>query len=199
MFNGGGGMNRDIEKIDKPTLRQALKGTESEKNLQKALIGEALAHSRYQFYAKCAKSAGYEQIAAIFLETAGNEQAHAEIWFQLLEGGELTAEEALNSAAYFEHGEWTDMYPSFAEVAQSEGFEELAQEFLNVAAIERGHEQRFRELLKNVDTDHVFEKEQPVIWVCRHCGHRVYAKEAPDHCPVCGHPRGYFELLCHKY
>ena len=192
-------MNRGSEKIDKPTLRQALKGTESEKNLQKALIGEALAHSRYQFYAKCAKAAGYEQIAAILLETAGNEQAHAEIWFKLLEGGPVTTPEALSSAAFFERGEWTDMYPAFAEVAKQEGFTELAEEFLGIAAIERGHEQRFKELLKNVKTDHVFEKEQPVIWTCRHCGHRVYAMKAPDHCPICVHPEGYFELLCHNY
>ncbi len=173
-------------------------GTKTEKNLWEAFAGESQARNKYTYFASVAKKAGYEQIAALFLATADNEKEHAKLWFKAL--GELgdTAEN-LTAAAEGENYEWTDMYESFAKDAEEEGFNELAAQFRGVAAIEKAHEERYRALLNNVETKTVFEKSEVQIWECRNCGHIVVGMNAPEKCPVCNHPRGYFEIKKSNY
>ena len=176
------------------------KGTKTEENLKKAFAGESQARNKYDYFASKAKKEGYEQIAAIFAETALNEKEHAKMWFKELEGGEIkdTATN-LEAAADGENYEWTDMYNDFAKTAREEGFEELAKKFEGVAAIEKSHEERYRKLLKNVDDKKVFSKDGDAIWVCRNCGHIVIGKQAPEVCPVCAHPQAYFEVKAENY
>ena len=176
------------------------KGTKTEKNLEKAFQGESEARNKYTFYASKAKKDGYEQIAAIFTETADNEKEHAKMWYKELHGGEVedTATN-LEAAAEGENYEWADMYKGFAETAREEGFEDLAVKFEQVAAIEKSHEERYRKLLDNVRDGKVFSRDGDKIWVCRNCGHVVIGKEAPEVCPVCNHPQSYFEIKASNY
>ena len=177
-----------------------LKGSRTEANLMAAFAGESQARNKYTYYASKAKKEGYEQIAAIFEETANNEKEHAKLWFKELHGGEVpTTAENLLDAAEGENYEWTDMYAEFAKVAHEEGFERIAFLFEGVAAIEKEHEERYRKLLKNVEEKLVFSKEGEAIWICRNCGHIVVGKEAPKVCPVCAHPQAYFELRKQNY
>ena len=168
-------------------------GTKTEKNLWEAFAGESQARNKYTYFASAAKKEGYEQIAALFLKTAENEKEHAKLWFKEL--GELgkTAEN-LGHAADGENFEWTDMYERMAREAEEEGFPELAAKFRGVAAIEKAHEERYRALLKNVETAQVFEKSEVKVWECRNCGHIVVGTKAPEVCPVCNHPQAYFEV-----
>ena len=172
---------------------KSLKGTRTEQNLRAAFAGESQARNKYTYFASVAKKEGYEQIAEIFTKTAENEKEHAKLWFKEL--GELgnTAQNLL-AAAEGENYEWTDMYDTFAKVAEEEGFVELAYKFRAVAAIEKTHEERYRALLNNVETKAVFEKSEVKVWECRNCGHIVVGTKAPELCPVCAHPRAYFEL-----
>ena len=177
-----------------------LKGTKTEANLQTAFAGESQARNKYTYYASKAKKDGYVQIGKIFEETANNEKEHAKIWFKLLHGGEMPDTPAnLLDAAEGENYEWTDMYAEFARVADEEGFTELAEKFRGVAAIEKSHEERYRALLKNVETNAVFEKSSVKVWECRNCGHIVVGTKAPDICPVCSHPQSYFEVRNENY
>ena len=168
-------------------------GTQTEKNLEAAFAGESQARNKYTYFASKAKKEGYEQIAALFLETADNEKEHAKLWFKELNGIGTTAEN-LGAAAAGENYEWTDMYEGFAKTAEEEGFTELAARFRGVAAIEKRHEERYRALLKNVETAQVFEKSEVKVWECRNCGHIVVGTKAPEVCPVCAHPKAYFEV-----
>ena len=168
-------------------------GTQTEKNLEAAFAGESQARNKYTYFASVAKKEGYEQIAALFLKTADNEKEHAKMWFKELSGIGNTAQN-LEAAADGENYEWADMYESFAKTAEEEGFEELAAKFRMVAAIEKSHEERYRALLKNVETAQVFEKSEVKVWECRNCGHIVVGTKAPDICPVCAHPQAYFEV-----
>ena len=170
-----------------------LKGTKTEKNLLAAFAGESQARNKYTYYASKAKKEGYEQIAAIFEETAANEKEHAKMWFKELNGIGDTAEN-LGAAADGENYEWTDMYEGFAKTAEEEGFPELAQKFRMVGAIEKHHEERYRALLKNVEMAEVFAKSEVKVWECRNCGHIVVGTKAPEICPVCAHPQSYFEI-----
>ena len=168
-------------------------GTQTEKNLEAAFAGESQARNKYTYFASKAKKEGFEQIAALFLETADNEKEHAKLWFKELGGiGDTAAN--LADAAAGENYEWTDMYDGFAKTAEAEGFLELAEKFRGVAAIEKRHEERYRALLKNVETAEVFARSEIKVWECRNCGHIVVGKEAPEICPVCAHPKAYFEL-----
>ena len=177
-----------------------LKGSKTEANLMAAFAGEAQARNKYTYYASKARKEGYEQIAAIFEETANNEKEHAKMWFKELHGGDIpTTAENLLDAAEGENYEWTDMYAEFAKVAREEGFERIAFLFEGVAAIEKEHEERYRKLLKNVEDKLVFSKEGEAIWICRNCGHVVIGKEAPKVCPVCAHPQSFFELKKENY
>jgi rubrerythrin len=176
-----------------------LKGTQTEKNLQTAFAGESQARNKYTYYASQAKKEGYEQIAAIFLETADNEKEHAKMWYKLLNGGVGTTAENLKAAADGENFEWTDMYDGFAKTAREEGFEYIAKLFEGVAAIEKHHEERYRKLLKNIEDKVVFSSDGDAIWQCRNCGHIVVGKTAPEVCPVCDHPQAHFELLATNY
>ncbi len=177
-----------------------LKGSKTEKNLQAAFAGESQARNKYTYFASKAKKEGYEQIAALFLETAENEKEHAKLWFKYLEGGEIkSTEENLKAAAEGENYEWTDMYAEFAKVAEEEGFKEIAAKFRMVGEIEKHHEERYLALLKNVKEGKVFISEDVVIWKCRNCGHIVVGKKAPAVCPVCDHPQSYFELEVKAY
>lgn len=177
-----------------------LKGTKTEANLLAAFAGECQAHTKYEYYASKAKKEGYEQIAEIFLETSKNEKEHAKLWFKYLHDGEVpTTEINLKDAAGGENYEWTDMYAGFAEVARKEGFEEIALRFEMVGAIEKAHEERYLKLLENVKGGKVFISEDVVVWKCRNCGHLVIGKYAPEVCPVCNHPRSYFELRATNY
>lgn len=176
-----------------------LKGSQTEKNLQTAFAGESQARNKYTYYASKARKDGYEQIAAIFEETAGNEKEHAELWFKLLHGGIGTTAENLKDAAAGENYEWTDMYAGFAKTAKEEGFDSIAKLFEGVAAIEKLHEERYLKLLKNVEDKLVFSKDGDAIWQCRNCGHVVVGKSAPSVCPVCAHPQSYFELRKENY
>ena len=170
-----------------------LKGSKTEKNLQTAFAGESQARNKYTYFASVAKKEGYEQIAALFLETADNEKEHAKMWFKAL--GELgNTAENLKAAADGENYEWTDMYAEFAKTAREEGFEAIAKQFEGVAAIEKHHEERYRMLLKNVEDKVVFSSEGDAIWQCRNCGHIVVGKQAPQVCPVCAHPQAYFQI-----
>ena len=175
-----------------------LKGTETEKNLWTAFAGESQARNKYTYFASKAKKEGYEQIAAIFEETANNEKEHAKMWFKLLDGIGSTPEN-LKAAAEGENYESTDMYDGFAKTARKEGFEAIAKLFEGVAAIEKHHEERYRKLLKNVEDKVVFSKDGDAIWQCRNCGHIVVGKEAPAVCPVCAHPQAYFEVAKENY
>ncbi len=173
-------------------------GTQTEKNLEAAFAGESQARNKYTYFASVAKKAGYEQIAALFLKTADNEKEHAKMWFKELNGlGDTAAN--LKSAAEGENYEWTDMYAGFADTAEKEGFTELAEKFRMVAEIEKHHEERYRALLNNVETAQVFEKSEVKIWECRNCGHLVVGTKAPEVCPVCNHPKAYFEVNCKNY
>ena len=179
---------------------EKLKGTKTEENLKKAFAGESQARNKYTYYASKAKKDGYEQIAAIFEETAGNEKEHAKLWFKHLHNGEVpTTVDNLKDAADGENYEWTDMYETFAKEAEEEGFEELAIKFRQVGEIEKHHEERYRKLLKNIDDQVVFSKDDEKIWICRNCGHIVIGKYAPEVCPVCNHPQSYFEVKAENY
>ena len=168
-------------------------GTQTEKNLEAAFAGESQARNKYTYFASKAKNEGYEQIAALFLETADNEKEHAKLWFKELNGIGNTAEN-LAAAAAGENYEWTDMYEGFARTADEEGFPELAAKFRAVAAIVKRHEERYRALLHNVETAEVFKRSEVKVWECRNCGHIVVGTEAPKVCPVCAHPQSYFEI-----
>ena len=177
-----------------------LKGSKTEQNLMTAFAGESQARNKYTYFASKAKKEGYEQIAAIFQETADNEKEHAKMWFKLLNGGEIgTTAENLNAAADGENYEWTDMYAEFAKIAKEEGFDRLAYLFEAVGAIEKEHEERYRKLLNNVNNELVFSKDGDRIWQCRNCGHIVVGKKAPNVCPVCNHPQSYFEIKKENY
>jgi len=169
-------------------------GTQTEKNLETAFAGESMARNKYTYFASRAKKDGFEQIAAIFQETADNEKEHAKLWFKELHNGMPDTPANLKAAADGENYEWTDMYAGFAEVADKEGFHELAEKFRGVAAIEKRHEERYRALLKNIELDEVFKKSEVKIWQCRNCGHIVIGVAAPEECPVCAHPQAYFEI-----
>lgn len=173
-------------------------GTQTEKNLEAAFSGESQARTKYTFYASVAKKEGYEQIAALFLKTADNEKEHAELWAKELEKIGKTAEN-LVAAADGENYEWTDMYAGFAKTAEEEGFRELAAKFRLVANIEKQHEERYRALLRNVETAQVFEKSEVKVWECRNCGHVCVGTKAPEVCPVCAYPQGFFEVKAENY
>ena len=173
-------------------------GTKTEQNLLAAFAGESQARNKYTYFASVAKKEGYEQIAAIFEQTANNEKEHAKLWFKALELLGNTSQNLL-AAAEGENYEWTDMYKSFAEDAEAEGFTELAAQFRMVAEIEKTHEERYRALLNNVEMQKVFEKAEEAIWECRNCGHLVMGKKAPQLCPVCKHPQSYFEIRKENY
>ena len=175
-----------------------LKGTKTEKNLMEAFAGESQARNKYTYFASVAKKEGYEQIAAIFLETAENEKEHAKLWFKAL-GGLGTTKENLLAAAEGENYEWTEMYEEFAKTAEEEGFIALAKQFRGVAAIEKEHEERYRKLLENVETAQVFAKAGVQVWICRNCGHIYIGESAPKACPVCAHPQSYFEVRATNY
>ena len=175
-----------------------LKGSKTEKNLMAAFAGESQARNKYTYFASVEKKEGYEQIAAIFEATANNEKEHAKMWFKEL--GELgTTAQNLLAAAEGENYEWTDMYDTFAKEAEEEGFKKIAAKFRMVAAIEKTHEERYRKLLSNVEMQQVFEKAEETIWECRNCGHLVMGKKAPEVCPVCVHPKSFFEVRKENY
>lgn len=173
-------------------------GTQTEKNLEAAFAGESQARNKYTYFASVAKKQGFEQIANLFLKTADNEKEHAKMWFKELNGIGDTAENLL-AAAEGENYEWTDMYEDFAKTVEEEGFTELAHKFRLVAAIEKHHEERYRALLRNVETAEVFKRSEIKVWECRNCGHIVVGKEAPEVCPVCNHPQSYFEIHAENY
>ena len=177
-----------------------LKGTKTEKNLQEAFAGESQARNKYTYFASKARKDGYEQIADIFEETARNEKEHAKLWFKYLEGGDIkdTASN-LEAAAAGENFEWTDMYDRMAKEAEEEGFKEIAAKFRMVAAIEKAHEERYRKLLNNVESETVFSKDGDCVWQCANCGHIVIGKKAPKMCPVCNHPQSFFEIKAENY
>ncbi len=177
-----------------------LKGTQTEANLMTAFAGESQARNKYTYYASKAKKEGYEQVAAIFEETAGNEKEHAKMWFKFLCGGEVPDTVTnLTDAANGENHEWTQMYADFAKVAEEEGFTDIANKFRLVGAIEKEHEERYRKLLGNIQGETVFKKEESVVWVCRNCGHVHVGKSAPKVCPTCNHPQSYFEVKSMNY
>ena len=179
---------------------EKLKGTKTEENLKAAFAGESQARNKYTYFASKAKKDGYEQIAAIFEETANNEKEHAKIWYKLLHDGEVpTTVENLKDAADGENYEWTDMYEDFAKTAEKEGFSALAAKFRMVGQIEKHHEERYLALLNNVETKKVFEKSEVKIWKCRNCGHIIVGTKAPESCPVCEHPQSYFEVNSENY
>lgn len=190
---------------------KSLKGTKTEKNLLSAFAGESQARNRYTYWASQAKKEGYEQISAIFLDTAENEKEHAKVEFKFLEGGEVeiaagfpagvigTTAENLKAAAEGENYEYTKMYPEFAKVAREEGFNEISAVFEAIAVAEKGHEARYLALLKNIQEGKVFKRNNPVKWRCRNCGYILEGKEPPEKCPACAHPKAYYELLCENY
>lgn len=192
-------------------MKKSVKGTKTEKNLLASFAGESQARNRYTYFASVAKKVGYEQIAAIFLETAENEKEHAKRFFKLLGGGgvEITASYPagvigdtpanLEEAATGENLEWTKLYKEAEEIAREEGFEEIAVQFKEIAEVEEEHEKRYRKLLKNIKDQMVFKKAKVVMWKCRNCGYVHEGKEAPEECPACAHPRAYYELLCENY
>ena len=179
-------------------MENKYKGTKTEQNLRTAFAGESQARNKYTYFASVAKKEGYEQISELFLKTAENEKEHAKMWFKEL--GELgSTVENLSAAADGENYEWTDMYDEFARVAEEEGFMDLAKKFRGVADIEKRHEERYRALLNNIETKQVFEKSEVKVWECRNCGHIVVGTQAPEVCPVCNHPRAYFEVSANNY
>ena len=177
-----------------------LKGSKTEQNLMAAFAGESQARNKYTYFASKAKKEGYEQIAAIFEETANNEKEHAKMWFKELHGGEVPSTlENLLAAAEGENYEWTDMYAEFAKTAEDEGFTRIAYLFNEVAKIEKEHEERYRKLRENIENGVVFEKKEQTMWICRNCGHVHYGEKAPKVCPVCAHPQSYFEVRSTNY
>ena len=177
-----------------------LKGSKTEQNLMTAFAGESQAHVKYGYYASQAKKDGYNQIGAIFSETAGNEKEHAKLWFKALGGGSVPKTmENLRDAAAGENYEWTEMYAEFAKTAKEEGFDRLAMQFEEVGKIEKEHEERYRALIANIENDRVFKREEKKVWICTNCGKIVVAEQAPEKCPVCDHPQGYFELKVINY
>ena len=177
-----------------------LKGSKTEQNLMTAFAGESQARNKYTYFASKAKKDGYEQIAAIFEETANNEKEHAKLWFKELNGGEISSTlENLYAAAEGENYEWTDMYDEFAKTARAEGFDRIAQLFEGVAEIEKEHEARYRKLIENIEGGLVFSKDGDRIWKCRNCGHICVGSSAPDVCPVCNHPQSFFEIKAKNY
>ncbi len=192
-------------------MEKSLKGTLTEKNLLKAFAGESQAKNRYEFAAKVAREEGYEQIAAIFAETAMQEQSHAKQFFRFLEGGPveitatypagktLTTSENLTNAAEGEHEEWSSLYPGFAKTAEEEGFPQVAVKFRAIAVAEKGHEEKYRKLLENLMGNRVFERDEKVFWFCRKCGYIHFGTKALKSCPACGHPEAYFEILAQNY
>lgn len=178
---------------------KSLEGTKTKENLMTAFSGESMARNKYDYYAGQAKKDGYEQIAAIFAETAANEREHAKMWFKLLHGGIADTLTNLKDAAAGENYEWTDMYKTFAEEADKEGFANIAELFRKVAAIEKTHEERYLKLAVNIEKNEVFKKGVQVVWVCMNCGHMVVADEAPAACPVCAHPRSFFQMEAKNY
>ena len=186
-----------VEIVEKPV---PFVGSKTEKNLQEAFAGESMARNKYSYFASKAKKDGYVQIAALFEETAANEKEHAKMWYKYLHGGKV-ADTATNlaDAAAGENFEWTDMYARMAKEAREEGFEEIAQKFEMVGAIEKHHEERYRKLLQNIENKQVFSKDGDVIWQCANCGHIVIGKQAPEVCPVCDHPQSYFQVLAQNY
>ena len=177
-----------------------LKGSRTEQNLMAAFAGESQARNKYTYFASKAKKDGYEQIAAIFEETANQEKEHAKMWFKELNGGEVpSTPENLLAAAEGENYEWTEMYEEFAKVAEEEGFDLLAKKFRMVGEIEKHHEERFRKLLDNIESGKVFARSEQKMWICRNCGHIHYGEKAPDVCPVCSHPQSYFEIKAENY
>ena len=176
-----------------------LKGTKTEQNLLSAFAGESMARNKYSYYASKAKKEGFVQIANIFEETASNEKEHAKMWFKLLHDGVPSTAENLLDAANGENYEWTDMYATFAKEAREEGFDEIANKFELVAAVEREHEERYRKLLANVECKLVFSREGDAIWQCLNCGHIMVGKDAPEICPVCDHPQSYFQLKAENF
>ena len=181
-------------------MKTKYSGTKTEKNLETAFAGESQARNKYTYFASKAKKDGYEQIAAIFLETADNEKEHAKLWYKELHGGDIEDTITnLEAAADGENYEWTDMYAEFAKTAREEGFDELADKFEGVAAIEKAHEERYRKLLANIKDKKVFSRDGDAIWICRNCGHIVVGKNAPEVCPVCAHPQSFFELRAENY
>ena len=176
-----------------------LKGTKTEQNLLSAFAGESMARNKYSYYASKAKKEGFVQIANIFEETAANEKEHAKMWFKLLHDGVPSTAENLLDAANGENYEWTDMYATFAKEAREEGFEEIANKFELVAAVEREHEERYRKLLANVEGKLVFSRDGDAIWQCLNCGHIMTGKAAPEICPVCDHPQSYFQLKAENF
>ncbi|MEA4921463.1 MAG: rubrerythrin family protein [Clostridiaceae bacterium] len=176
-----------------------IKGTRTEANLAAAFAGESQARNKYTFFASQAKKDGYEQISAIFTETADNEKEHAKIWFKLLTGGIKDTLSNLRDAAAGEHYEWTDMYAGFAKVAKEEGLNDIARLFEGVAAVEKEHEERYLRLAANIEQGIVFEREGQQIWQCRNCGHIHVGSKAPEVCPVCDHPKAYFQLVSKNY
>ena len=177
-----------------------LKGSKTEANLLAAFAGESQARNKYTYFASKAKKDGYEQIAAIFEETANNEKEHAKMWFKLLNGGEVKDTISnLKAAAEGENYEWTNMYETFAKEAEEEGYSDIARMFRGVAKIEKEHEERYLKLLSNIENSTVFEKEESTVWICRNCGHVHIGKKAPEICPVCSHPKSYFEVKNTNY
>ena len=186
--------------MKKGMIKMELKGSKTEQNLMTAFAGESQARNKYTYFASKARKDGYEQIAAIFEETANNEKEHAKMWFKELNGGSIPDTAAnLLAAAEGENYEWTDMYQEFAKTAKEEGFDRLAYLFEGVAQIEKEHEERYRKLLENVEGGLVFSKDGDKIWKCRNCGHIVIGKEAPNVCPICAHPQSYFEIKAENY
>lgn len=181
-------------------MMKKLKGTKTEANLMAAFAGEAQAYTKYSYYSSKAKKEGYNQIADIFQETAGNEREHAKLWFKLLHGNEVPDTVTnLGDAAAGEHYEWTDMYAGFAETAREEGFDDIARRFDLVAAVEQKHEERYRKLISNVEGGLVFSRDGETIWQCMNCGHIVVGKKAPEKCPTCDHPKAYFQIKPENY
>lgn len=193
--------NKFIELVDPPANgKKILKGSKTEKNLEEAFAGESMARNKYTYYASKAKKEGYVQIASLFEETAINEREHAKLWFKYLHGGEIgTTTDNLADAAAGENFEWTDMYARMAREAREEGFDEIAEKFEMVGAIEKHHEERYRKLLKNIEDKKVFSKDGEAIWICTNCGHIVVGKQAPALCPTCNHPQAYFQILVENY
>jgi rubrerythrin len=191
---------RQISQTEGDHAMPELKGSQTEQNLRTAFAGESQANNKYSYWASKARKDGYEQIAAIFEETAGNEREHAKMWFKLLEGGDIQDTPTnLKAAAAGENYEWTDMYATFAKEAHKEGFEDIAVLFEGVAAVEKEHEARYLKLLENVKGDLVFSRDEDTIWQCRNCGHIVIGRKAPDVCPVCNHPKAYFQIAERNY
>ncbi len=177
-----------------------LKGTKTEQNLMEAFAGESMARNKYTYFASKAKKDGFVQIANIFEETAANEKEHAKMWYKYLNGGAVSDTLTnLQSAAEGENSEWTDMYARMAKEARAEGFDEIAEKFEQVAAIEKHHEERYRKLLQNIKDKVVFSRDGDCIWQCSNCGHIVVGKQAPEECPVCAHPQSYFQILAENY